>query len=293
MVGMSGNGNGYFMGDIDLSDEALQDAEMDNTTALLAGIDGDSFLYEISRMNRELGGYIDENIVYFDALSDEQFEALGEELYGIGLKARRALGTVCWKRLKRMYGVERASESGERYGKLQAWAQRFGCEYHSLDRLVKDAEARELNESVEYMSVTAGANIVRAAGETEAERQETVAARVEAVNSLDTGNNSTKAVENAKRLERVGIREPNLLWKKDLRDTTVKPDIVVMYRICVGYHPDENGVRIDDYEWREGMSIYFEEPQSEETREQHATYTNILRGRLAVKKWEYEPESSE
>lgn len=286
---MSG-GNGYFMGDIDLSDAALDGVVIDGADTLPVGIDGESFLFDLSRMSRAMGDYIDENIVYFDSLNDEQFEALGEELYGIGIKARRALGTVCWKRLVRMYGVDKASDSGERYGKIQAWAQRFGCEYHALDRLVKDAEARELNEQVEGMSVTAGANIVRAAGETEAERQATVDQRVNAANQLDTGNNSTKAVADAKRLERAGVREPNMLWRRDLREQKFQPDIVIMYRICVGQHPDENGVVIDDYEWREGMSIYFEEPKSEETREQHKTYENILRGRLAVKRWEYEPE---
>lgn len=238
--------------------------------------------------------FLDENINYIAHLSENGFVETAARLYLIAKGAERALGMIMWKRLREIYGFEKAKESKERNFQIWQWAAKIDKAddrlQYRLDKFIRDAMARELEPEVENLSVTAGDEISRgiSSGDEDVVR-ETISERVDAVKSLDpTLESTTDAVRATKQLEQNGNRQPKLLQVRAIDTNPTYREYTILASIRTGATADENGILQEEYELLPVLSVVLEEPRNEEHREQFQTWHKILRGKLGKYEAYYE-----
>ena len=264
-------------------------------------IDEQYFPETIAGVSSFLTDWNAENERYIVGLDENSFVETISQFYILNEKTTRFIGTLCWKRLRSYLRFEDARDSKERRSKINQWAAQMSLkandkiDYFRLDKWVNDAMARELEPRVEGMSVTAGSEIVRDAGETEDEVREKVAERVENAQELDPLNERpTQAVRETKQMEKTGNHAPSVIRTKIVSPEPVYREFTFLGQVVTGRETDETTGEIKQVmEYVPVLSVYLEMPQSEELRPQIAQYQKILLQRMGGKVRDMEQEERE
>lgn len=229
-----------------------------------------------------------ESLPAITRIPEQAFVELAARLYLIAEGAQRALGTICWQRLRETLGFEQAKESKARNEQVGRWAAQINPKddrlFFRLQNWIRDAMAREFDARVGDMPVTAGSELALGIdSDNEDVVKGTVEQRVEAVRGLDPlGEQSVEAVRAAKQLERNGNYRPKVFLSRAANTEPTQRDYTLFATVRVGSTHDENGELHDEYETMPVCSLVLEEPPSEELRDQFTDWWKVVKN-----KWKY------